>query len=67
MILSCREAASMDSMSDEVHTVKDRRRCGTLWQRHGHIDIHIVAKPADIDELLCAAVLSVFRSCKHNE
>ena len=28
---------------------------------------HIVAKPADIDELLCAAVLSVFRSCKHNE
>ena len=24
---------------------------------------HIVAKPADIDELLCAAVLSVFRSC----
>ena len=25
---------------------------------------HIVAKPADIDKLLCAAVLSVFRSCR---
>ena len=31
------------------------------------VEAHIVAKPADIDELLCAAVLSVFRSCKHNE
>ena len=43
-----------------------------IHQGHQLILIHLtsqhnVAKPADKDELLCAAILSVFRSCKHTE